>query len=794
MAINCFSYLEKDFPSIYSECENCEKHLVENNFVDSIVRAGKACELISKDVASNAGYDELNDKNQENRVEILKRKMIIPDNYARDFHFIRRQRNIAAHQSNDSLGDLCYQIHRRLFNVCTWFYENYGLDDFIPPEYNGPIYVSDKIDREEIDSIVSDNVEKSKNDLKEYIQDNIEQSKENIMEYIKNQVSQGIASELENHKTNLTIEEDIDNLEDYPFKKKNGSYLFNELSKLNISSGEAVENENNLNPFKDYIHVNRSIQDEFIQELERVVNDEQSHLIMLCGSVGDGKSHLLAYLKTNRPDLYNKFTIHGDATESHHTNKNAEDTLADVLSSFDDENIDNSFEKFILAINLGVLNNFLESKYCDERYTKLKEIITNAHIFDSDIISQNIIQDKVSFITFSDYNLFELNGDYDSNYVSSDYISSLIGKITDADYYNNPFYRAYAKDKEIGYIHPIIYNYEILSDPDVQKIIIEYIIRVFVEYKKIISTRDLLNFIYELIVPSEFIEYSMNSGLSDFVEDLLPNMLFKNADRSDLLNLLSQYDPTLIRSEKIDDFIIKFNIYPNLCDIMNEYFDMSRLSFLKDYLSAYEDLLDCSPSEKQNLIIILIRFALFYGKSNFKNAFADKNYLKYLKYLYAYNIQNHSQYQDLFLEVKKAIFNYKGSIRKDYICIDELESFKVSKELKLKYSPDIFDVVGDTLSNRFKTSIKVYFYMQSSRNKIPLEIDYPLYSTVCKLNEGYKPNKLEKENLILFEEFINNLINESASDILIVKNIDLDVNFTFEYNEDFDSFLFERGG
>ena len=59
-------------------------------------------------------------------------------------------------------------------------------------------------------SIVSDNVEKSKKDLKIYIQDNIEQSKENIMEYIKNQVSQGIASELESHKTSLTIEEDVD--------------------------------------------------------------------------------------------------------------------------------------------------------------------------------------------------------------------------------------------------------------------------------------------------------------------------------------------------------------------------------------------------------------------------------------------------------------------------------------------------------------------------------------------------------------------------------------------------------
>ena len=44
----------------------------------------------------------------------------------------------------------------------------------------------------------------------------------------------------------------------------------------------------------------------------------------------------------------------------------------------------------------------------------------DAHIFDPDIISQNIIQDKVSFITFSDYNLFELTGDYDTNYILKD--------------------------------------------------------------------------------------------------------------------------------------------------------------------------------------------------------------------------------------------------------------------------------------------------------------------------------------------------------------------------------------
>lgn len=784
MSNNCFSFLEKDFPKIYIECENCEKHFVEENYIDSIVRAGKACELISKEISTASGYDELNNKTQRDRMETLKRKFIIPEIIVRKFNFIRLKRNDAAHDSEDSLNDYCFQIHKKLFDICVWFYQTYGMDDFIPPEYDGPIYTPDKINREEIDSIVMDNVKKSKKDLETYINDNLKESKENLKEY----VHEMMVSEFESQKNKLIIEDkDDDNLADYPFKKRNGSYLLNELSRLNISSADAVEGEDDLSQFKDYIHVDRSIQYEFIEELERVVNEDESHLVMLCGSVGDGKSHLLAYLKSNRPDLYNKFTIHGDATESHYTNKNAEDTLATVLSSFDDDNIDSSFEKFILAINLGILNNFLESKYCEENYTKLKEIIENAHIFDSDIISQNIIQDKVSFITFSDYNLFELNGDYDSNFVSSDYIASLISKITCDDYNNNPFYRAYVMDKELGYINPIIYNYEMLCDENVQKVIIEYVIRVFVEYKKIISTRDLLFFIYELIVPPELKKYSNKNSIGDFIDELLPNLLFNNADRSNLLNLLSKYDPTLVRSEKLDDFIIEVNSSADVDEIIYKYFNTSSLSHFNDGFGTFYDLFESK--------VTLIRFALFYGKSNFKNAFIDKDYLRFLKYLYAYNIQNHSLYQDLFLEVKKAIFNLKGSIRKDYICIDELETYKVSKELKLKYTPDTFDVAySDTLSNRFKTSIKVFFYIPSTKNKIPLEVDFPLYSVICKLNQGYKPNKIEKENLLLFEEFINNLIDESPSDILIVNNMDSNVNFTFEYNEDFDSFSFERGG
>ena len=751
MPNHCFSFLEEDFPKISEECETCEKHLVEENYLDSIIHAGKACELITQEIAINNGRDDLNELDQYNRLnQLIYDLFLIPDKFNRSFHKIRRDRNDAIHKDLKNAEEISYNIHKRLFNICIWFYSDYGLKNFIPSKYDGPIYISEKITEKDVDEKINEKLV----DVTQIVDKNHKTTLEKLA------ALDSKINKIENQQKPVTkINEEEDYLSNYQFEKKKGSYLLNELSKLNISSGESVENEDNLNDFKNYLHVDRSIQYEFINELERVVNDKSSHLIMLCGSVGDGKSHLLAYLKTKRPDLYIKFKIHSDATESHFTNKTSEDTLANVLSSFDDDNIDTSFEKLILAINLGVLNNFLESDYCKERYSKLKKIVDEANIFDSNIISENIIQDKVSFITFSDYNLFELNDDCDSNYVSSEYISALFDKITNNDYYNNPFYRAYSMDKESNYNHPIMYNFEILSDSEVKRVLIEYIIKIFVEYKKIISTRDLLNLIYELIVPPEFIEYSKNDNF-----------------------------------EKLDKFIIEFNISDNLSNLINKYFDNLRLKFLDSYFDEYADLYDCSVSEKQSLIIILIRFALFYGKSNFKNNFVDKNYLNYLKYLYAYNIQNNGQYQDLFLEVKKAIFNLKGVVKKDYICIDELENFKISKELKLKFAPDTFDIHSkDCLKNRFKTSIKVLFFVNKSEDKIPLDVDYPLYSSICKLNKGYKPNKSEKENLILFEEFINTLIDETSSEDLIIKNTNVNVDFTFEYNEDFDSFTFERG-
>lgn len=69
------------------------------------------------------------------------------------------------------------------------------------------------------------------------------------------------------------------------------------------------------------MHVERKIQTDLERILVKNKELNSSSLILLCGSVGDGKSHLLAYLKENKPELLEGYQIFNDATESFSPNK-----------------------------------------------------------------------------------------------------------------------------------------------------------------------------------------------------------------------------------------------------------------------------------------------------------------------------------------------------------------------------------------------------------------------------------------------------------------------------------------
>lgn len=189
-----------------------------------------------------------------------------------------------------------------------------------------------------------------------------------------------------------------------------GSCKFtNELDRLRKSSNDSIDHVEKFDKFKKYMHVNRTAEEDLKDILRRVNASGKKTLVLLCGSAGDGKSHLLSYLKNSDEErLINNYVVYNDATESSAPSMTAIQTLNNLLDSFKDYNLDMPGQNVILAINLGVLSNFIESEYGDgfkilKKYVKSSDILTtkiNIKDFDEESHFQHV--------SFSDYHMYSL--------------------------------------------------------------------------------------------------------------------------------------------------------------------------------------------------------------------------------------------------------------------------------------------------------------------------------------------------------------------------------------------------
>lgn len=135
---------------------------------------------------------------------------------------------------------------------------------------------------------------------------------------------------------------------------------FRELS--NLSCG-AVANIDKFSELNKYLHVLRTPEEVLRDLLLRIEKVSQKRLVLVCGSAGDGKSHLLSYLR-NEAHLLDDYMVYSDATESDAPNKTAISTLAKRIEAFNDENIDNGgTEKVIIAIKQESGRIYLQLPY-----------------------------------------------------------------------------------------------------------------------------------------------------------------------------------------------------------------------------------------------------------------------------------------------------------------------------------------------------------------------------------------------------------------------------------------------
>lgn len=561
------------------------------------------------------------------------------------------------------------------------------------------------------------------------------------------------------------------------------------LSKLRKLSMESVENTASFDDFKKYLHVLRPVEEELRSLLNRVNAANKKTLILLCGSAGDGKSHLLSYLRNaDSAHLLDGFELYNDATESSAPLLTSIDTLAEKLAPFNDDNChsDDGF-KMILAINLGTLNNFIESEK-GAAFSALKKYVEANEIF-SAFVRPNEYQESSVFqhVSFSDYQVFTLKEDG----VGTEYLEELLSKVFRPDD-ANPFYKAYMENTGCTLCQkcPVRHNFEFMSSTEHQKAIIKKIIEVVIKDKAIVSTREVLNLLYDILVHPEFAYNSMCKAatsetkyLTKYIQCTTPMLMYELDDISPLLNAIRKHDLLKVRQADMDVDMTRFHSLENIYETF--------MSATAD--TPYAKLNDTTKIAvlggiKAELKKLVYRFIVRTRdiKGEYPANEQQQLFNEYLQYLYYQNSGHEKKLGKLYDATKKAIMNWDGQFDSDTICIDDSnEKFWVLEQLLIK--PAIYKVqtpkTGDVL--RFSTTLKLRYRKASETELETAEIsmDYALFEMISAMKDGYRPTVQDKNQHADFVSFVQRVIefgNKASRIELIPKDDEHDYKVVFE--------------
>lgn len=565
-----------------------------------------------------------------------------------------------------------------------------------------------------------------------------------------------------------------------------------QLSKLRKSSAESVENTNAFNHFKEYLHVERHVEIE-LRKLLRSVNEKQGKcLVLLCGSAGDGKSHLSSYMKNSDTEgLLDGYELYNDATESSEPTLTSIDTLADKLTDFDDEHYDNADgSKMIIAINLGTLNNFIESAK-GKSFTKLRKYVEENKILSS-YAQETGYKDKSVFqhVSFADYQVFSLS----ENGIQTVFLEKLLEKVFSQND-DNPFYQAYKKEEtncQLCQRCPVRHNFEFLSDPKNQQVLIHRIVQAVIIDKTIVATREVLNLLYDLIVHPDFDKQKISIGtsdvqyLNDYISWTTPMLLDEYEDISPLINAMRSHDVLRNRTAIADEEATRFH---SLDNIEKAFEDTTKGTpyIVLNTISNVSQLGGIKPELKKIIYRFIARLKAM--EHNLNRSEKEIRFEQYLSYLYDQNSGNEKKLAALYESTKKAVLNWDGEFGGDFICIDESnEHHWILEELKLKaaINKDASKITGEI--QRFSPIISLRYKKDGQDNTKPvtIKIDFALYELISDMKAGYRPTMQDKNRHTDFVSFVQQLIelgNKEERVTIIPKDGDKKYQIVFEEND-----------
>lgn len=532
------------------------------------------------------------------------------------------------------------------------------------------------------------------------------------------------------------------------------------IKMLQSSSKETVINANSFSSFSKYMHAKRNIENEIVEVITKLDKSDNKKLILLAGSVGDGKSHLISYLNDSYEQYLQDVVIHNDATESFDPHSSSIETLEKVLQSFNDGQVPE--KHIIVAINLGVLHNFYRKQKENKEFNALCDFIDKSGVFEKS--ATNVVDKQFHLFNFASERVFNLKEDG----AYSPFFETILKKIVSSDE-QNPIYRAWKQDMDNNIVTMAHINYELLQQEVIQQRVLDKLYHVMLLDKLIVSTRSFYNFIYTIIVP---VEQDFDQTKTSFsLQNTLPYLFFDHPERSTILNHIHKIDPLKKRQRKSDEYVANLHILKDKWTYLVDLFEEEQLADLLN--GAFEQLLKVSIQEKNLDLIAKFIVRMIEIMKPSKNS----SYYEFLGYLYYYYKGNGEKIYPLIEMLKEVFEKWKGSPIKDYYFVknDVGSPYRIAYPVLLEEEPgeEFGRLANSEVVSNFENYLTIGFSVEN--NVVLFELDFYLYELLQKINNGYKPKVEDINSALQFEDFYKQIMNvaeENSKEFLIVRNED----------------------
>lgn len=489
--------------------------------------------------------------------------------------------------------------------------------------------------------------------------------------------------------------------------------------------------KDDFDKLKEQLFVEQDIEKDLRRYLDVAKPGE---IIFLCGSSGDGKSEILTRCKLDS-HFQHKFTFHLDATHSFGPRQSAIDALNDLFREHHQQS-----QPLLIGINTGMLANY--AREGEDDFEELRSAI-DSFLSAQQEGSRPYHNGNCSFFDFEHYPKFE----FDENKQYSSFIKKLLNNLTnDSD--ENLFQFIFRSDELNNPDLKEVANFKLLCMSGVQDVLITQLFKARLIKDQFVTTRTLLDFLHHLLMGEGYLFDNLFTG-----------------KENDLINKVSDFDPARLHTYELDQFILRYEL-----GLVDTELDEFLISLEKLHIKFNRQCV--KPGDATSLIRLFWllqhesvgnnyhhKFSKFFNESLFeryseiwhwhKNYTADSEQKKSLSRFYSFEL----------LAGIQRYANRKApelSMQKEEIFLGEFGGIKITAPVEMK--PD-----WDAIKNKhtaYPTGFDVYLKV-GGETLSPVRIGLNLFELLSKLNNGYRPNKYDKNAIVLLDEVVE-LITEKA--------------------------------